>query len=107
MSGPIVDGEPNGLGGPLGSPTSVLTPDADHSVVLCPELVDLITEAVAMPDTASARAEVIGAMLVRALDAVAWRQGLLGDGHEESSLLRVVRAADAHRQRMAVAPERI
>ena len=107
MNGPIVDGEPNGLGGPFGSPVSVLIPDAEHPVVLSPELVDLITEAVAMPDTATARAEVIGAMLFRALDAVTWRRGLLGDGHEESSLLRVVRAADAHRQRMALAPDRI
>jgi hypothetical protein len=104
---PIADGEPNGLAGPLGSPVSVLIPDAEHPVVLAPELVDLITEAVAMPDTATARAEVIGAMLLRALDAVSWRHGLLGDGTEESSLLRVVRAADAHRQRMAMAPNRI
>jgi hypothetical protein len=107
MNGPSVDGGPDGLGSPFGSPVSVLIPDADHPVVLCPELVDLITEAVAMRDTATARAEVIGAMLLRALDAVTWRQGLLGDGHEESSLLRVVRAADGHRQRMALARQPI
>ena len=107
MNGPGTDGEPNGFARTVGSPISVIIPDADHPVVLCPELVDLITEAVAMPETATARAEVIGAMLLRALDAVSWRQGLLADGSEESSLLRVLRAADAHRQRMALAPDRI
>ena len=106
MNGPITGGEPNGPTGPVGSPISVVIPDAQHPVVLCPELVDLITEAVAMPDTATARAEVVGAMLLRALEAVSWRQGLLGDGREESSLLRVLRAADAHRQRMAMVPDR-
>ena len=107
MNGWITDGEPNGIARSVGSPISVVLPDAGHPVVLGPELVDLITEAVAMPETATARAEVIGAMLLRALDAVSWRQGMLGDGSEESSLLRVLRAADAHRQRMALAPERI
>ena len=68
---------------------------------------DLITEAVAMPDTAAARAEVVSAMLLRALDAVSWRHGLLGDGGEEDSLLRVVKAADAHRQRMTIAADRL
>ena len=94
------------LGGSLGGPMSVVVPGVEPPVVLCPELVDLITEAVAMPDTASARAEVIGAMLLRALDAVSWRQGLVGDGGEESSLLPVLRAAEAHRQRMARVPDR-
>jgi hypothetical protein len=85
----------------------VVIPDAEQPVVLCPELVDLITEAVAIPDTAAARAEVIAAMLLRALDAVSWRQGLSGDGREEFSLLRVVRTAEAHRQRLALAPDRL
>jgi len=107
MSGPGVDGGPNGLGGASGGAVSVVLPNTEHSVVLSPELVDLVTEAVAMPDTATARAEVIVAMLLRALDAVSWRQGLLGDGGEEASLLRVVRAAEAHRQRMAVIADRI
>lgn len=107
MNGSIADGEPDGFASPMSSPISVVIPGADRPVVLCPELVDLITEAVAMPETATARAEVVGALLLRALDAVSWRQGVLGDGGEESSLLRVVRAADAHRQRMALAPERI
>ena len=106
MNGPITGGELSGMGGSLGSPVSVVVPDVEDPVVLCPELVDLITEAVAMPDTAAARAEVIGAMLLRALDAVSWRQGLVGDGVEESSLLRVLRAADAHRQRMAIVSDR-
>jgi len=106
MNGPITGEELNRLGGSFGSPISVVVPDVERPVVLCPELVDLITEAVAMPDTASARAEVIGAMLLRALDAVSWRQGLVGDGGEESSLLRVLREAEAHRQRMAMVPDR-
>ena len=76
-------------------------------MTLSPELVDLITEAVAMPDTAAARAEVVSAMLLRALDAVSWRHGLLGDGGEEDSLLRVVKAADAHRRRMTIASDRL
>jgi hypothetical protein len=107
MTGPIAEGEPNGFASTVGSPISVVIPGAEQPVVLCPELVDMITEAVAMPDTAAARAEVIAAMLLRALDAVSWRQGLLGDGREEASLLRVVRAAEAHRQRMTMTPDRL
>ena len=107
MSGPLSDGEPNELASSGGGAVSVVLPNADDGVVLSPELVDLITEAVAMPHTATARAEVIGAMLSRALDAVTWRQGLLGDGTEEASVLRVVQAAEAHRQRMAMVADRI
>lgn len=106
MNGPIVDGEPNGLAG-SGSVAVAVAPSAERSVALSPELVDLITEAVAMPATAAARAEVVSAMLLRALDAVTWRQELVGDGTEESSLLRVIQAADAHRRRMAAASGRV
>ena len=105
MSGSVADGEPNGPTG-SGGAVSVVPSDAEYPV-LSPELVDLITEAVAMRDTPMVRAEVIGAMLLQALDAVIWRQGLLADGSEESSLLRVVRAAEAHRDRMTMAPDRI
>ena len=107
MIGPVADGEPPGLAGPGAGAMSVVLPDPGHSVVLTPELADLITEAVAMPGTPTARAEVISAMLRWALDAVTWRQGVLGDGSEEASLLQVVRTAEAHRQCMAVAPDRI
>jgi hypothetical protein len=99
---PMVDDEPNGFGA-----VSVVLPAAEQPVVLSPELVDLITEAVAMPATAEARAKVISAILLRALDAVTWRQGLGGGGREESSLLPVVQAAEAHRQRMTAAPGRL
>jgi hypothetical protein len=105
--GPIVDEGPNGLAGAGGTALSIVMPGADRPVALSPELVDLITEAVAMPATAAARAEVIRAMLLRALDAVSWRQEFVGDGTEESSLLRVVKAAEAHRQRMAMASDRL
>ena len=67
---------------------------------LTSELVDLLTEAVARPATAAARAEVVAALLLRVLDAVAWRQGPEGDAGEAASLLRVVTAAEAHRRRM-------
>ena len=75
----------------------------DRVVTLSPELVDLITEAVAMPASAAGRAEVIATVLLGMLDAVAWRGGPGGDPHEAASLRQVVRAADAHRNRMAVA----
>jgi hypothetical protein len=107
MNGPMVAGEPIGLAGSSGAAVSVVLPADQPPVTLSPELDDLITEAVAMPATAAARAEVVSAMLLRALDAVCWRQGLLGDGSEESSLLRVVKAAEAHRQRMTGAPDRL
>lgn len=107
MIGSMVDEEPNGLAGVGGAAVSVVIPDADRPVALSPELVDLITEAVATPATATARAEVVRAMLLRALDAVSWRQELVGDGTEESSLLRVVKAAEAHRRRMAMASDRL
>ena len=107
MSGPMVDGEPRGLTGSSRAAVSLAMAVAEHPVALSPELVDLITEAVAMPATAAARAEVVSAMLLRALDAVSWRQEFEGDGSEESSLLRVVTAAEAHRQRMAMAPDRL
>jgi hypothetical protein len=110
MTGPA-DGRPHQGGGAI----SVVIPAVEQRVALSPErspelspeLVDLITEAVAMPDTATARAEVVGAMLLRALDAVSWRQGLLGDGHEKTSLLQVVRAAEAHRRRMMLGLDRL
>jgi hypothetical protein len=101
----VLDGAVDGVGS--GTAVSVVLPAGAHPVALAPELVDLITEAVAMPATATARAEVVGAMLLRALDAVSWRQELVGDGSEESSLLRVVRAAEAHRRRMARVPDRL
>jgi hypothetical protein len=107
MIGPPVDGEPNARAGAGGTALSVAIPGVDRPVALSPELVDLITEAVAMPATATARAEVVRAMLLLALDAVSWRQELVGDGTEESSLLRVVDAAGAHRRRMALAPDRL
>jgi len=103
----MVGEEPNGLVGASGTAVSVVLPVADRPVALSPELVDLITEAVAMPATAAARAAVVHAVLLRALDAVSWRQGLVGDGTEESSLLRVVKAAEAHRRRMAIASGRL
>ena len=105
MIGPLVNGESDALSGAGGTTLSVAIPGVDRPVALSPELVDLITEAVAMPATATARAEVVRAMLLLALDAVSWRQELVGDGSEESSLLRVVEAADAHRRRMALAPD--
>lgn len=107
MNDPMVDSEANGLAGAGGTAGSVVLDVEDRPVTLSPELVDLITEAVAMPDTPAARAEVVSAMLLRALDAVSWRQGLLGDGGEEDSLLRVVKAADAHRRRMTIASDRL
>jgi hypothetical protein len=104
MIGPLVAGEPKTLAGAGATTPSVAIPGADRPPALWPELVDLITEAVAMPATATARAEVVRAMLLLAHDAVSWRQELVGDGSEESSLLWVVEAADAHRRRMALAP---
>lgn len=68
---------------------------------LPPELVDLITEAVAMPETAARRAEVVTALLLQALDAVTWRQGSGADPTERSSLMRVVEAAAAHQELMS------
>src|SRR5918997_7030722 len=103
MTDPMVDEELTGLGAAGG--TAVL-PAEQRPVALPPELVDLITEAVAMPATAAARAEVVQAMLLRALDAISWRQEFVGDGTEEASLLRVLQAAEAHRQRMTMFPER-
>ena len=102
MTDPMVDEELNGFGA---SGATAVLPAERRPVALSPELVDLITEAVAMPATATARAEVVRTMLLLALDAVSWRQELVGDGSEESSLLRVVEAADAHRRRMALAPD--
>lgn len=75
----------------------------DRTVSLSPELVDLITEAVAAPANAAARAGVIATMLLGVLDAVTWRGGPGGDPVEAASLQRVVQAADAHRDRMASA----
>jgi hypothetical protein len=106
VSGPLVDGEPRGLSGSSRAAVSLAMAAAQHPVSLSPELVDLLTEAVAMPASAAARAEVVSAMLLRALDAISWRQEVEGDGSGESSLLRVVTAAEAHRQRMAMAPDR-
>ena len=106
MNGPMVGTEPNGITGSSGTAVSAVLDAGEHPVRLSPELDDLITEAVATPATAAARADMVSAMLLRALDAVCWRQGLLGDGREESSLLCVVKAAEAHRQRMAGAPDR-
>jgi len=104
MTDPMVDEELNGFGA---SGATAVLPAERRPVALSPELVDLITEAVAMPATAAARAEVVHAMLLRALDAVSWRQEFVGDGTEEASLLGVLQAAEAHRQRMAVFPERL
>lgn len=75
----------------------------DRVVSLSPELVDLITEAVAMPAGAAARAEVIATVLLGMLDAVRWRGGPGGDPDEAASLLQVVTAAGAHRNRMVSA----
>ena len=107
MIEPLVDGESDALAGAGGTTFSVAIPGMDRPLALSPELVDLITEAVAMPATAAARAEVVHAVLLRALDAVSWRQELVGDGMEESSLLRVVKAAEAHRRRMVMASGRL
>jgi hypothetical protein len=104
MTGPVVDAEPNGL---AASGATAVLPAAKRPVTLSPELVDLITEAVAMPATAAARAEVVHAMLLRALDAISWRHEFVGDGTEEASMLRVMKAAQAHRQRMTMATERL
>lgn len=73
----------------------------DRAVALSPELVDLVTEAVAMPASAAARAEVIATVLLGMLDAVTWRGGPGGDPSEAASLLRVVQAGRAHQNRMA------
>lgn len=75
----------------------------DRAVSLSPELVDLITEAVAMPANAAARAEVVATVLLGMLDAVTWRGGPGGDPSEAASLLQVVSAASAHRNRMVAA----
>lgn len=78
----------------------------DRPVALSPELIDLITEAVAMPASAAARAEVIATVLLGMLDAVTWRGGPGGDADEAASLLQVVQAASAHQQRMTSAAGR-
>jgi hypothetical protein len=78
----------------------------DRPVSLSPELIDLITEAVARPDSAAARAEVIATVLLGMMDAVTWRSGPGGDPSETASLLRVVQAASAHRSRMVSAAGR-
>ena len=72
----------------------------DRPVALSPELIDLITEAVAMPASAAARAEVIATVLLGMLDAVTWRGGPGDDAGEAASLRQVVQAAGAHQQRM-------
>ena len=73
------------------------------SIVLAPELIDLVTEAVAMPANAVARAEIISELLMRVVDAVAWRHEPDGDPLEEASLMRIVDAAAGHRRRMLAA----
>ena len=81
----------------------------EPSSVLAPELIDLVTEAVAMPASAVARAEIISEMLMRVVDAVAWRHEPDGDPLEEASLMRIVDAAASHHRRMvaAAAAERV
>jgi hypothetical protein len=76
---------------------------SEPAIVLAPELVDLITEAVAMPANAVLRAEIISELLMRVVDAVAWRHEPLGDPLEEASLMRIVDAAAGHRRRMLAA----
>lgn len=76
---------------------------AEPAVLLSPELVDLVTEAVAMPATAVLRAEIITEVLMRVLDAVAWRHEPDGDPLEEASLMRIVDAAAGHHRRMVAA----
>ena len=76
---------------------------AETSIVLTPELIDLVTEAVAMPASAVARAEIISELLMRVVDAVAWRHEPDGDPLEEASLMRIVDAAAGHRRRMLAA----
>ena len=75
----------------------------DRAVCLSPELVDLITEAVARPASAAACAEVVATVLLGMLDAVSPRGGPGGDPGEAASLLQVVTAASADRNRMASA----
>jgi hypothetical protein len=76
------------------------------SMVLAPELIDLVTEAVAKPSTAVARAEIISEVVLRVVEAVAWRHEPNGDPLEEASLMRIVDAAAGHRRRMLAAAER-
>ena len=79
---------------------------ADRDLGLSPELIDLVTEAVAMPADAVLRAEIISEVLSRIVEAVAWRHEPFGDPLEEASLMRIVDAAARHRRRMAAAGTR-
>jgi len=76
MTGPIAEGEPNGFASTVGSPISVVIPVAEQPVVLCPELVDMITEAVAMPDTAPV-SSALAAQLIPVLLGIAILGALL------------------------------
>lgn len=75
--------------GPLLEPPEILTA----------ELVDLITEHVAMPADPFVRARILAQIVDCAVEAIQWRNGDLGEV-EQSSAQQVLRTARDHVDRM-------
>lgn len=82
-----------------GPPDTVSSP-VRYVLELPAELVDAITEAVAPPDDAVLRADLIHKIIEQVVDAVAWRHGSRPYGPERDSLAALLAAADDHATRM-------
>ena len=67
---------------------------------LSAELVDAITETVALPEDAAVRAARIYKIVEEVVDAVAWRHGSQPYETERDSLVTLLAAADDHSTRM-------